>query len=366
MLPRDGVNSEWLSTGNGHSGRVINRFKVLLLGAASDAHSGAMPFEIPPACQDLTADQAHVIASWQASGAGLDRSTQKNRLRYGDWQRLQRGVYATFTGSPTREAQLWGALLRAGPDAVLSHFTAAERHGLLNRPSPAIHVTVPAMRNPARKGKIPGVVVHRSDFIVTRRHPAMSPPCTRIEDTVLDLIKISGSPDEAYEWICRAVGRQRTTAERIRAALDARGRFPRRREIELALGSADAGALSWLERRYVRGVEIPHGLPRATRQARVQQESGNRYLDNLYQDYLLCVEIDGTAAHSADEQWRDKRRDRWNLVHAKIVTLRVGFLDLVDEHRQCETAADVAKALSDRGPAVGTPCPRPACALRRR
>src|SRR5262249_9800730 len=157
-------------------------------------------------------DQASVIASWQASGAGIDRVTRKNRLRYGDWQRLQRGVYATFTGSPTREAQLWGALLRAGPDAVLSHYTAAERHGLLNRPSPAIQVTGPACRNPARKGKIPGVIIHRSDSILARCHPAMSPPCTRIEETVLDLIKTAASFDEAYDWICRAVGRRRTTA----------------------------------------------------------------------------------------------------------------------------------------------------------
>lgn len=325
-----------------------------------------MPFELPPGCQDLIDDQARVIAARQASGAGLGAATRKNRLRYGDWQQLQRGVYATFTGSPTREARLWGALLRAGPDAVLSHYTAAERHGLLDRQSPAIHITVPACRNPARKGKIPGVVIHRSDSILARRHPAMTPPCTRIEETVLDLIKVAGGFDEAYDWICRAVGRRRTTAKRIRAALDARERFPRRREIELALGDADAGAASWLERQYIRGVEIPHCLPTAFRQAHIRQGNGNRYLDNLYQDYLLCVEIDGTAAHPADEQWRDKRRDRWNVVHQKIVTLRFGFLDLVDQQRQCETAAEVAEALSDRGPSVGISCARPACPVRSR
>jgi hypothetical protein len=323
-----------------------------------------MPFELPPACQDLTRDQARVIASWQAPGVGLNRVTRKNRLRYGHWQRLQRGVYATYTGSPTREAQLWGALLRAGPDAVLSHHTAAERHGLLDQPSSAIHVTVPKSRDPARKGKIPGVVIHRSDLSPARRHPSMSPPCTRVEDTVLDLIKITVSFDEAYDWICRSVGRRRTTAKRIRAALDARERFPRRLETELALGDAGAGILSRLERRYVRGVEIPHGLPAATRQVRIRQGKRTRYLDNLYEGYSLCVELDGTAAHPADEQWRDKRRDRWNVVHEKIVTLRIGFLDLIDEQRQCETAADIATALSDRGPAVGTPCRRAACPLR--
>ena len=322
-----------------------------------------MPFELPPECQDVTAGQASVIASWQAKQAGLGAETLKNRVRYGDWQRLQRNVYATFTGTPTREAQLWGALLRAGPHAVLSHFTAAERHGLLTEPSPAIHVTVPSGSNPARRGKIPGVVIHRSDSVLARRHPAMNPPCTRIEDTVLDLIKIADTFDEAYAWICRAIGRRRTTAERLRAALDSRERFPRRREVQLALGDASEGVLSWLERRYVYGVERPHDLPTAERQVRIRHGGANRYLDNLYVDYLLCVELDGTVAHPADEQWRDKRRDRRTLVGERIVTMRVGFIDLRDQHHQCDTAAEVAKALSDRGPAAGSSCGRPACPL---
>ncbi|HTU04555.1 MAG TPA: hypothetical protein VMG13_03290 [Trebonia sp.] len=98
----------------------------------------------------------------------------------------------------------------------------------------------------------------------------LTPPRTRIEDTVLDLIECSRSFDEAYDWICRAIGRRRTTAERVRAALDARPRFRWRRDIELALGDASDGALSLLELRYVRGVERPHGLPAAKRQARGQ------------------------------------------------------------------------------------------------
>jgi hypothetical protein len=322
-----------------------------------------MPFELPPGCADIVGDQAGVIACWQAPVSGLDAMTLRSRLRYGDWQRLHRGVYATFTGSPTRETQLWGALLRAGPDAVLSHHTAAERHGLLSRPSAAIHITVPSSRNPARWAKIPGVVVHRSDLIASTRHPAMTPPCTRIEDTVLDLIKVASGFDEAYDWICRAVGRGRTTTARMRAALDARPRFPMREKVRLALGDAGEGALSWLERRYVRHVERPHRLPTARRQVRVGQRTSSAYLDNLYEAYGVCVELDGTVAHPQDEQWRDKRRDRWNLIHEKTVTLRFGFLDLHDQQRLCETASEVATLLSDRGPAVGSACASAACSL---
>jgi hypothetical protein len=346
---------------SGISGALSTGCQWLFRGLAGSEHAGGMPFELERDCE-LIAGQASVVASWQVPHSGLDAETVKNRVRYGDWQRLQRGVYATFTGDASREAQLWGALLRAGPEAVLSHYTAAERHGLLSQPSAAIHVTVPARCNPARHGNIPGVVVHRSHSIASRRHPMMSPPCTRVEETVLDLIKAAASLDEAYLWICRAVGRRRTTADRIRTALDRRDRFPMRAELELALGDASEGVLSWLERRYVRGVERPHGLPSALRQVRVDQ-GGSRYLDNLYEDYLVCVELDGSAAHPEDEQWRDKRRDRWNLVHGKTVTLRFGFLDLLDQRRQCETAADVATLLSDRGRAVGSSCGQATCPL---
>lgn len=324
-----------------------------------------MSAELPAERRMLLKEQDGVVSIGQVSAAGVSYESIRHQLRHGRWQQLQRGTYATFTGTPTRLAEFWAALLRAGPDAVLSHQGAAELHGLLDGRSAAIHVTVPHDSNPARRGKIPGVVVHRSRVIARTRHPVLTPPRTRIEDTVLDLIECSRSFDEAYDWICRAVGRRRTTAERLRAALDARPRFRWRRDIELALGDASDGALSFLELRYVRGVERPHGLPAARRQARVRQQTGNKYLDNLYEDYRACVELDGTAAHPEDEQWRDKQRDRWNSVHEKIETIRIGFLDLRDRRSRCETAADVATWLSGRGPSVGHPCSDAGCRVAR-
>ena len=290
------------------------------------------------------------------STQGSTRGLVRNRLRYGDWQPLRHGVYAAFTGEPSREAEIWAALLRAGPGAVLSHWTAAERHRLSDKPGAAIHLTVPADRHPARWAKVPGIVIHRSRSLELARHPAMTPPCTRVEHTVLDLIEAAARFDEAYDWICRAVGRRRTTADRLRAVLDERPRMRWRRDIELALGDADGGALSLLELRYVRGVERPHGFPAATRQARIWQATGNRYLDNLYGEYRACVEIDGMTFHPADEQWRDRDRDRWNAVHEKIETIRIGMPHLRNQLARCATASDVATWLSGRGPHVGRPC----------
>ena len=317
-----------------------------------------MPIDMPPQARDLLAIQGKAIARYQGAESGIDPRSMRSKLSGARWQRLQRGVYAAFSGDPARETMLWAALLRAGPDAVLSHQTAAERHGLLDTPAALITITVPASKRPARV-KIRGVIIHRSDAILRTRHPAMLPPCTRVEDTVLDLIQIAPDFDDAYGWICRAIGRRRTTAGRIRLAMDSRKKMRWRREIAAALSDANDGALSLLEYRYVRRVERPHGLPAASRQARIRQRTGNRYLDNLYEVYGVCVELDGTAAHPEDEQWRDKRRDNASLVSG-IVTLRFGFPELGD-HR-CESAAYVAAVLRQRGwPGPAHPCPRPGC-----
>lgn len=318
-----------------------------------------MPTEPHAPGRDLLLAQADALARGQSASYGISSRTMRGKVDNGRWQRLHRGVYAAFSGQPPRETLLWAALLRAGPDAVLSHQTAAERHGLVDEPSPVITVTVPAGRHPAQV-KIPGLIVHRSDAILRTRHAAMLPPCTRVEDTVLDLIQVAGTLEDGYAWICRAIGRRRTTADRIRQAMDARKKMRWRRELAAALGDAGAGVLSVLEYRYIHRVERRHGLPAARRQVRIRQRTGSRYLDNLYEEYRLCVELDGTAAHPAEEQWRDKRRDNANLVRG-LVTLRFGFLDL--RGRGCEAAGTVAALLRGNG-WTGTPrrC-GPACGL---
>ena len=156
------------------------------------------------------------------------------------------------------------------------------------------------------------------------------------------------------------VGRRRTTADRIALAMAARKKMRWRREIGIALGDVEAGALSVLEHRYVHRVERPHRLPVARRQARIRHGTGSRYLDNLYEGFAVCVELDGTAAHPEDEQWRDKRRDTANAVRG-ILTLRFGILGVGD--RRCQTAIAVASVLRSRG-WPGTPYPAPALAAR--
>lgn len=307
-----------------------------------------MTKELPPTAREVLSRQSSVLARSQALQEGVDKQTVRNRFRRGEWQRLQRGVYATYTGEPGREAQLWAAILRAGADAVLSHYTAAERHGLLSNPSQSIHITVPAIRNPERCGKIPGVVIHRSNSVFNSCHTSMAPPCTRVEDTVLDLIAVAGTFDAKFGWVCKAIGKRKATPERLLEALGERKRFAGRREVQLMLGFAAEGIMSWLELEWAVGVERPHGIPAARRQVRVMQGSGSKYLDNLYEKYRVCVELDGRAAHPESEQRHDDARDRWNLAREKIVTMRFKVPDLSDQARKCVAAAQLVSALNNQ------------------
>jgi hypothetical protein len=206
-----------------------------------------MTLATSPTLGEILRTQSGVISRQQALGVGLASTAIDNKLRSERWQRVHQGVYATYSGVPDRQAQLWAVVLRAGPQAVLTFRTAAELYGLVREPSPLIHVTVPRSQ---RIKPIHGAVIHHSEAVDRRRHPTLQPPRTRVEETVLDLTQVSANFDEAFDWLCRGVGRSLTTPRQLRAALQSRPRARWRGELLLALGDIAEGAHSLLERRY--------------------------------------------------------------------------------------------------------------------
>jgi hypothetical protein len=321
--------------------------------------------DLPDACRELLDLQGGVIARWQAATAGLPPHVIDTRLRQGRWQSLYRGSYATFTGEPPRLSVLWAAALRGGPEAVLSHQTAAEIDGLVDRPARLIHVSVPPDRQVAvaareRHPGSPGLRIHRSTRLAETRHPLLTPPRTRIEETAVDLARHSADLDEALSWLTAACGRRLTTTAKLRTALEAHARMPWRLELTAALDDVGDGVLSVLEYRYVRHAERAHGLPKARRQRRRASGRRAQYLDNLYEEYLLAVELDGQASHPVAGRWADIRRDNASTVSG-VFTLRYGWADVTG--RPCSVAAEVAMVLRIRGwTGQVTPC-SPQCPI---
>lgn len=318
-----------------------------------------MTADLPESCRQLINRQRGVLARWQAPAVELKPTTIDSRLRSGRWQPLQRGVYATFSGRPSREAELWAAVLRAGPQAVLSHQTAAELDGLTSKRSAVIHVQVPGT---ARVDPVPGLRIHKSERLAEARHPSHIPPRTKIEETVLDLTQAAKTIDGAFGWLCQACGARLTTPELLLTALAKRPKARWRAILLSALEDIGDGAHSVLEVRYVRDVERPHRLPRARRQAKMTRSFGHIYLDNLVDRYQTCIELDGKAAHPVAERWRDIARDNASAADG-ITTLRYGWSDVTE--RPCQTAAQIAAVLGQRGwTGQATPCGR-SCRLGR-
>jgi very-short-patch-repair endonuclease len=304
--------------------------------------------------REVASEQAGVVTRSQVLHCGLSVTWLMGQVKAGRWQRIHRGVYATFNGSVPRMSALWAAVLCAGRGAMLSHETAAELAGLAPPASRLVHVMVPVDETPA---PIPGVVIHRSAGAAGRRHPTRMPPQTRIEDTVIDLTQSAGTLEDAISWLARAVGGRFTTAARLSACLAGRRKVRWRSLLCASVDDVAAGCHSLLELSYLRDVERAHRLPRSQRQVRRASIAG--YDDVRYPEYATRVELDGRAAHPEHERWRDMRRDNAATVEGDNV-LRFGLSDIHGD--PCHAAAQVATVLRTNGwTGNGRRCGRPGC-----
>jgi Transcriptional regulator, AbiEi antitoxin len=299
---------------------------------------------------DVVDRQEGVLTREQALRAGLSRRLIEGRLESGRWQRLHRGVFVTFSGPVPRAALLWGAVLRSGENAVLSHATAAEMWKLSDEPSSSIHVSVPKQSGSL---VIPGLVLHYSSRLPGARHPARLPPQTTLEETVLDLADVSPTAEDAVAWAIKACQRRLSTPDRITAALAGRNRARWRRDLTDAITEVTIGVHSPLELRYLRDVERRHGLPRGDRQAVTTRRGARQYADVRYTEYGVVVELDGVMAHPAETRGHDSRRDNANTLDG-FQTLRYGWVPVA--YHACAVAREVADLLSHRG-WQGTPRP---------
>jgi hypothetical protein len=80
-------------------------------------------FRLDTVFPDVATAQCGVISRPQALASGMSAELIRSRLARSQWQRLHRGIYATFSGPPPRNTIIWGALVAAGEGAVLSHHT---------------------------------------------------------------------------------------------------------------------------------------------------------------------------------------------------------------------------------------------------
>lgn len=258
--------------------------------------------------------QHGVIARWQLLDLGFSPEAIKHRVTIGRLHLVRRGVYAVGRPQLTRRGEWMAALLSCGPDAVLSHGSAAALWGIRSERSRWIHVGVPATS--ARTGA--GLRVHRRAWLtadVTRYHDDI--PVTSPVDTLVDLATTLDE-QELETAVNEADKRDLVDPESLRAALDVIA--PRRGVAKLrSLLDRRTFVLtdSELERRF-NPLARRAGLAKPLTQ---QLVNGFR-VDFYWPDLGLVVETDGLRYHRTPAaQARDRLRDQAHTA-AGLISLR--------------------------------------------
>lgn len=290
----------------------------------------------------LARRQHGVVTRAQLRRLGYTPAAILHRLRTARLHPLWRGVYAVGRPETSRAALLLGAVLACGPDAVLSHGSAAELWGLGPR-CPLFEVSVPLGRAPQR----PGICAHRRRALnaadVTRRDRI---PVTRPARTLLDLAaRLDRRSIEAA--IDQADRLGLVDPDRLRAYVNETRHQPGMVALREIL-DLDAFVLtdSQLERDFLRIVDAV-GLPRPITRARV---NGYR-VDFHWPELGLVVETDGLRYHrTAAQQRRDRLRDQAHAA-AGLTCLRFTHAQVARDRRHVEATltAVVGRLSAERG-----------------
>jgi hypothetical protein len=319
-----------------------------------------------PATVDATLrSQAGVICRRQVRAAGLDDNDIERFVRRRLWAVVHPGVYVDHTGPTSWLQRAWAALLALEP-AVLAGPSALRVHGLPTGGETApgregragvVHVAVDRDRHVKAP---PGAVVVRRAGLARRSQAHHSPPRLRLEEALVDVADDAVRDVDAVAVIAAACQQGLTTPTRLLATVRSRQRLKRRRLLLELLGEAATGVRSVLERRYLREVERPHGLPIGRRQRRLRTRTGSAYRDVEYSEQCAVIELDGRLVHrTADARGRDLERDVESAVVGDV-TVRLGWVHLADP---CRTAAAIVSLLRSRGwTGTGTAC-SPSCPL---
>jgi very-short-patch-repair endonuclease len=297
----------------------------------------------------LARDQHGAVTRAQLLEHGLNSEAIQHRIDAGRLHRLWRGVYAVGRPEVSQEGRWMAAVLSCGPEALLSHRSAAVLWGIAQK-AEGIDVTVPEGVYRRRQG----IRVHRrSQLGKGHRCRVVGIPITDPLSTLVDLA--SCSPEWQVEQAVNAADRlDLIDPETLRATVP---KLPSRPGMALLRRVAGCKTITdtGLERKFLTIVRAAN-LPRPQTQVWI---SGYR-VDFYWPDLGLIVEADGWLYHrTPGAQTTDRRRDQ---AHARdgMTTLRFGEDQIryaPDEVRRtlASVVSRLERALRHKSPRTSAP-----------
>lgn len=255
---------------------------------------------------DLAARQHGVVSIRQLVGPlGYSRSAVARAVRSGRLHRLYRAVFAVGHTNLSWQGRCLAAVLACGPNAVLSHHSAAWLWGISTRRAPApFAVTVPTPRSPR-----PPIELHRArNLAVEDRRLCEGIPVTAVPRALLDLA--AGDPDDRLQrYLERAEELRLFDLAPVESVLARNAGHPGAHRLRKALAVYQEPPFtrSGLERRFFELV-VAAGLPRPSTGF---VEAGYE-LDVYWPDERFAVELDVFETHggrAAFERDRIRQED---------------------------------------------------------
>jgi len=282
----------------------------------------------------LAARQHGVVSVAQLRRLGLTTSMIETRVGRGTLIRLHRGVYAVGHRQLRREGHWLAAVLAVGPEAVLSHRTAAALHGI-GSSGVAVDVSTEADRRNAKAVRVHGR--RRLDPVDVEVVDGI--PVTTLARTLVDL-----AGTVARDRLSKALNEAEVRRVLdIRAVEDALVRVRQRRGGHAALRAAlaemaDHGPAltkSELEDHFLALVVVAHGLPRP----RVNANLAGMQIDALWPGPRVAVELDGWTYHGTKRAFQRDRTKSNRLTAKGYKVFRYTYQDIAN--RPAKVAAEL-------------------------
>ena len=267
----------------------------------------------------LADGQAGAVGAAQLASLGVDTRVVSRWVSDGYLlPRLPR-VYAVGHRAPSVEADLWAAVLYAGPGAMLSHATALWWHGLLDHQPWPLQVTTPR-----RCRSLRGIRVHGRRAYARILHKGL--PTTSLNHAVLDFA--ATAPHERLRHVLAVADYREVLDIAGLRAIAGSGRAGST-ELRKALARHEpklAHTRSPLERLFLPLCERA-GIP----MPEVNVWIAGVLVDAVWRERKLVVELDGKDNHSSWAQIQDDRSKELRVRGAGFDVIRYGTRQLEEE-----------------------------------